>query len=145
MLEFVAGGWLGLAWVRPEWRRRIAVGLVVGMGLWLIVPSGRFGVMVTLIVAGVLFLEARGLVPRWRLPLLLGDASYSIYLWQLFPVLVVFRLGMRLYVAPLILALIAILVALAGGVLAYLLIERPLLRFFHRRRLRRGVTIPAGP
>jgi exopolysaccharide production protein ExoZ len=145
MLEFVAGGWLGMAWVRPQWRRRIAVGLIVAMGLWLIIPTGRFGVAVTLIVAAVLFLEGRGIIPRWRPLLLLGDASYSIYLWQLFPLLFVFRLGSRFHVAPPVLAVVTILVALAGGVIAYLLIERPLLRLFHRRRLRRGVTIPAGP
>jgi len=145
MLEFVAGGWLGMAWIRPDRRWRIVMGLVVALGLWLFVPSGRYGVAATLIVAAVLLLEARGLVPTWRPLLLLGDASYSIYLWQLFPMLLVFRLGERFHVAPGILAAVTILVALAGGIIAYLLLERPLLRLLHRHRTRRGVTIPAGP
>lgn len=145
MLEFVAGGWLGMAWVRPQWRRRIAIGLAVALGLWLVIPTGRFGVAATLLVAAVLVLEARGLIPEWRPLLLLGDASYSIYLWQLFPLLLVFRLGMHLHIQPAILAAVTILVALAGGIAAYLLLERPLLTLLRRRRTRRGITVPAGP
>jgi exopolysaccharide production protein ExoZ len=145
MLEFVAGGWLGMAWVRPERRRPILALLLPAMAIWLFVPAGRVGVLATLIVAAVLFLESRGSVPTWRPLRLLGDASYSIYLWQLFPLLVIFRLGAYFSVPLGILAVVSIIAALVGGILAYLLIEQPLRRMFHRRRTQGGITIPAGP
>ncbi|MFA6113722.1 MAG: acyltransferase [Sphingomonas sp.] len=145
MLEFVAGGWLGMAWVRPERRRLILALMLPAMAIWLFVPTGRIGVLATLIVAVVLFLESRGSVPTWRALRLLGDASYSIYLWQLFPLLVIFRLGAHFPVPLAILAIVTIIAALGGGILAYLLIEQPLRRIFHRRRTQGGITIPAGP
>ena len=145
MLEFLAGGWLGMAWVRPGQRRRILAFLLVAMAVWLFVPTGWIGVPVTLIVAAVLFLETRGSIPTWRPLLLLGDASYSIYLWQVFPLLLVFRLGAYFAIPLGVLAVATVVAALGGGVVAYFLIERPLLRLFHRRRTQRGITIPAGP
>ncbi|WEJ98446.1 MAG: acyltransferase [Candidatus Sphingomonas phytovorans] len=146
LLEFVAGGWVGMAWVRPERRRRIFLFLLPALCVWTALPVGRVGAMVTLILAAVLFFEARGAgIPKWRPLLLLGDASYSIYLWQIFPLQFVFVLGQRLNVPPAILAIIASLAAIGGGILAYLLLERPLLALFHRQRTRHGITIPAGP
>ena len=145
MLEFVAGGWLGMAWVRPERRRLILALLLPAMAIWLIVPTGRIGVPATLVVAAVLLLESRGSVPTWRPLRLLGDASYSIYLWQLFPLPVIFRLGAYFAIPLGVLAVATVVAALGGGVVAYFLIERPLLRLFHRRRTQRGITIPAGP
>jgi len=145
MLELLAGGWLAIAWLRPDQRWRIMAFMLLAIVVW---PGGAvewIGTPVTLIVAAVLFLEARGWVPTWRPLLLLGDASYSIYLWQVFPLLLTSRLGARFPVPPGILVAATVLVALGGGVMAYFLIERPLLRFFHRRRTQRGITVPAGP
>ncbi len=85
-------------------------------------------------LVGTLMLEARGKVPTWQPFLLLGDASYSIYLWQIFPLQFCF-VGARLLHLPVGLAAMAAFIgAIGGGIVAYLLIERPLLRLFHRRR-----------
>ncbi len=92
LLDFVAGAWLGVAWVRPEHRRLIVLLLLVALLLWiprLVWPGMRGGIEgagATLILMAVLFFEGRGAgIPEWRPLRLLGDASYSIYLWQIFP------------------------------------------------------------
>jgi exopolysaccharide production protein ExoZ len=146
LLEFVMGGWVGMAWARPQRRRLIVPSLLLAMLPWLFLSSGRTGALVTLILMAVLLCEARGAgIPKWRPLLLLGDASYSIYLWQVFALQFVFVLGRHFHISPTLLAITASLGAIGGGIIAYLLIERPLLAALHRRRTRHGITIPAGP
>ncbi len=155
LLEFVAGSWLGVLWVRPgAWPRGFgwialaaaaAILLVVG---WINTDQARvlrFGLPALLLVAGVLCLERgdRGL-PDWPLPRLLGDASYSIYLWHTLAIGVALKASARFGLdAPLTIAL-GIFIGVAGGVAGYRLIEQPILRFFHARRYRHGAPIPAG-
>jgi exopolysaccharide production protein ExoZ len=142
LLEFVVGGWVAMMWLRPALRRpRIALAAVVIFAL-LARPAM---VLVTAMLVGTLILEARGRVPTWRPFLLLGDASYSIYLWQIFPLQCCFVLARLLHLPMAPMAVVAFIGAIGGGIIAYLLIERPLLKFFHRRRARRGITIPSGP
>lgn len=147
ILEFAAGGWVGLAWIRPYQRYRILGFLLVAMLVWLFtLPVGMKGSIVTLMLMAVLFFETRdGGVPKWRPLLLLGDASYSIYLWQVFPLLACFTVGDHFGVPTVITALAAFATMIVGGIAAYFLLERPLLRILHRRRTRRGITVPAGP
>lgn len=152
MLEFVAGGWLGMAWVRPARRRLIAALLLVALLLWISKPvgsglsGGLAGAAVTLVVMTVLVFEQRGAgIPEWRPLRLLGDASYSIYLWQVFPLQFCFIIGARLGLPIGLVAAIAFVAAIGGGILAYLLLERPLLKALHRRQTRRGIIIPSGP
>jgi exopolysaccharide production protein ExoZ len=91
VLEFGCGVLLGWLWTRTAWLGRIAppvaVALVTGgMTTMLALPEtvqARFlywGLPAAAIMAGTLALEARAALPRWRLPLLLGAASYSLYL-----------------------------------------------------------------
>jgi exopolysaccharide production protein ExoZ len=68
-----------------------------------------------------------------------GDGSYSVYLWHV-PVLAVVGLVLeRVFPAPLPFHLLVVALAFAAavvsGVVLYELIERPLLRAFHTRRL----------
>lgn len=153
LLEFVAGGWLGVAWVRPN-RRVLIVALLLGaMLFWipgLIGPGlrpGLKGAGATLVVMVVLFFETRGRgIPRWRPLELLGDASYSIYLWQYFALEACFLVGARLHLPIAITAGAALVTAIGGGIVAYWLIERPLLDALRRRRdTGAGVIIPSDP
>lgn len=98
----------------PEWLRTLALGL-----------SGA------LAVAGFAALESSGSVraPRWLV--FLGDASYSIYLIHGIVMaiggLVFRRLGLA-SIVPAPLTLVAIVAAaVAAGVIAHLVVERPLL------------------
>ncbi|WP_347302204.1 acyltransferase [Croceibacterium sp. TMG7-5b_MA50] len=91
VLEFGCGVLLGWMWTRTGWLARIAppvaaLLVVAGLATMLILPEavgGRFlywGLPATAIMTGTLALEARERLPRWRLPLLLGTVSYSLYL-----------------------------------------------------------------
>ena len=93
-----------------------------------------FGLPATFIVAGALSIEAARVVPKVQPFLLLGDASYSIYLAHLFPIALErfawSRLGLP--TEGIIPASAFVSIALVGGALAgvasYLLLERPMLR-----------------
>jgi exopolysaccharide production protein ExoZ len=148
LLEFLAG--VALAALGP-WLMRSAVSLGLAALLvaaaWLVfvvlseAPPGRlvaFGMPAAVIVAGALMLEPIARLRTSRIALLLGDASYSIYLahpfaqrvWLLAVGLLVPDLG-----APVVAALYvssALLIGVLGGVASYLLLERPLLAAGHR-------------
>jgi len=155
LLEFLAGAWLGMAWQKGWrlWPLVLASIPLTAAAFYLLATSegwwhGRIMAIPPLLalLAGVLTLERRGAgIPDWRIPRLLGDASYSIYLWQFFALIaapiIVGKLGLPAGgLAPL-----AFVLGLVGGVAAYLLIEKPLLTLLGRRnRYRRGVPIPGG-
>jgi exopolysaccharide production protein ExoZ len=99
------------------------------------------GALATLVVAGMVRLEAGGRMPEWRWMVLAGDASYAIYLahpailsatWQ------VWRMA-GLPASPWMLGLSCVFAALAAGLFLHALVELPL-----RRRLRRLTQPQAG-
>jgi exopolysaccharide production protein ExoZ len=158
LLEFLAG--IVLAVLSPWLMRQMAaLGwlLIVGGVAWLVwvtaaaLPWERAlasGVPAAAIVAGALVLEPLARTAPSRLGLLLGDASYSIYLAHPF--------GQRLWLlvcqyAHLDLAgtaiavlyvFAAIVVGIATGVASHLLIERPLLAA--GRPLRSSARLASG-
>jgi len=86
VFEFVYGMLLAIAWQRGL-RLSPALGtvlLIIGSVLLLLhLPAPRaimFGVPALLVVAGSLYVR----VPNWRWAVLLGDASYALYLSHLF-------------------------------------------------------------
>lgn len=86
----------------------------------------------TLFVAAFLAVEKNGDLPSLPAAKFLGDASYSIYLFHLFPLGAFWALARRLFdVAPLYiylpLATICSVAALGFGIICYWVIERPLL------------------
>lgn len=92
-----------------------------------------------LIVGSVLKLEAVGRLPSFPTFKMLGDASYSIYLFHLFPLGAYWAVGKRIFDLEnwLIyggLAVIGIAVNLAFGLLCFWSIERPFLNWSRRRR-----------
>jgi exopolysaccharide production protein ExoZ len=149
VLEFLAGVWL--AWLLMRGRRIAHGGWLVmagAAGLVLFAPTAWpfsrplvWGSSALLLVAGVTALESRiaGRIPAWML--VLGNASYSIYLVQtfVFPAehLAFDRVvGNRVHTHPLAIAvlLIAVSVPLTSlvGVAVYRWFELPLTRSLRR-------------
>jgi exopolysaccharide production protein ExoZ len=130
ILEFLAGALLAYAWRRwglPKWA---ALPLILS-GSAVLLLAGRPAILgATLVVAGVLALPPRE--APWKLPQLLGDASYSIYLWHIFAVQLVPWKGPAGFV-------LSMAAGVTVGLCAYYAIERPI-----RRRLSRLVEARRG-
>jgi exopolysaccharide production protein ExoZ len=136
MLEFLAGVWLGVIWIETRRAPWWVCGLLFGAGVVLI-PAGLtlwadsprvvlFGAPALLIVAGAALSEKAGGHRKLPWLLLLGDASYSIYLWH-FPTNPIWdRLAQVVHAPP----GVAIIVMSVGGAMfgiaAYWLVEKPL-------------------
>ena len=102
-------------------------------------------------VFGVVVLERQGVVVRSRLWLLLGAASYAVYLVHLLSTVLVVKALSRLPKGPETVALCGVatlIVAASAGVAIHLWYERPLGRWLHARlpaRIKRGLGQSAGP
>ncbi|WCT71903.1 acyltransferase [Sphingomonas naphthae] len=154
MLEFVAGGWVAMAWKReaawPRWVGPIA--LATGLALLVIVGLADtdrmrallFGVPTLLLLVGVLGLERSRPLAARPLPLLFGDASYSIYLWHTLAISLVAKAGERIGLPPLGIFVMALVGGVLAGLAGYRLIEAPILRFVRDRRARPGIAVPAA-
>lgn len=137
ILEFAAGMVLGAFWLKgrvPSSGAGLALIACSLGGFALIgVLDLRFDERITaplsvLLVLGALSLEAHGRVPKMRLPNLLGDASYSIYLWHGFAISVVAKAGIVFGIDAWISMIAAAAAGAFLGVAGYLLLERPLSR-----------------
>lgn len=152
ILEFVAGMMLGQLWLSGR-----VPGAVIGGAMVVLSLSGFAAIAIfrlpfdewtcgplgAMLVLGTVSLEKGGLVRPMAVPRLLGDASYSIYLWHTFAISVVAKLCERLAVSPLTTLVIASIVGVAGGIVAYRLLEQPLLNL--RRRPSIPSATPPGP
>jgi exopolysaccharide production protein ExoZ len=148
LLEFLAG--VGLAAARERLEVR---------GLWLLIPVGFAGLLAhpagfagglvcgaaaVMIVAGAASLDLRGAAPDLPWLRLLGDASYSIYLFQVVAIGVTAAVVMRLPIGGearfgfLILGCTTASVGL--GLLTHVCLERPLLRRFSGQRRAGGAS-----
>jgi exopolysaccharide production protein ExoZ len=143
LLEFGAGLVLAVLWrskaLAPAW----LAGLSVGAGFccyaaeqvgWAPQSGVRvidWGLPALLIVAGALGLESAGKVPHFRFGLLLGDASYSLYLTHGF---VVSAIEWELSAAPVWLRAVLIAAGACGlAVASYIFFERPMTRLLRSR------------
>ena len=119
-------GLVALSWLHLAWPRGVLQGLAATLIVWASIPA------------------CDGL--RLRLLELLGNASYSIYLfhWASFPVLKPFveRLGSDEHGPVSVTVLVAahVVVAAAAGVAIHISIEKPLTRWLKRRVGRRRST-----
>jgi exopolysaccharide production protein ExoZ len=143
LLEFAAGVWLGKAWRAGRLPGR-AVGwamLALGVaGFATVALSGvdveraralLWGVPAFLLVAGAVSVERAGPIPSLPPLRALGDASYSLYLVHGLAISAAFRLLQKAGVTSLPLLLGASVIAgVAAGLLAYQLVERPLMKLF---------------
>ncbi|WP_170293944.1 acyltransferase family protein [Paracoccus limosus] len=132
-IEFVYGMLIGLLFLRGNWRLPLpwlfvllgfaAMAAHAYLPLQAVPRHIGYGIPAAMIVAGLIGLpQARG-----RLALLAGAASYSIYLVQVFAIPVAFRIVKKLPALPDgVAALLVVAASLLAGVLAYLLVEKPL-------------------
>lgn len=144
MIEFVFGMAIALVLQRyPVSPRLVAAALPVALAIWLYSLSfdvGRlsqmrfliWGLPAALVVASIAALDLRSTVPLNRTLLLLGNASYAIYLTHLFPLGAVRKvwpmMPAMVQQSDVLLLLSAALLALAVGVGFYLYVERPLVK-----------------
>ncbi len=161
ILEFALGMLIALA--LPYLRARAnsalkgaaAMFVVVGAAAAILLPYGfpgsnvaiACGVATAFILAGAVALERWGWVVRSPLWLLLGDASYSIYLTHPFVTQVVEKMAQRLNAHGL-LACVLLAFAVAGscivGVVVYRTVERPLWHLARRALVPRRIETRAA-
>ncbi|WP_426958519.1 acyltransferase family protein [Muricoccus radiodurans] len=158
VVEFWFGMALGLAW-RAGWLPGPGVGLAFLLGGFALLPGGWMlgeslprglvlGVPSALIVLGALALERTGRVPVLRAPLLVGDASYALYLVHTI-VLAALGAAWRWAPGPLPSSIPAFIVAgtvlcLAAAIALHLLVDKPLGRALASRLPRRPGLRPVG-
>lgn len=130
ILEFAFGALLSELWRRGTFDLGGWLAIVIG-GLLMISPQPSvlprfigYGIPAAMIVGGVLSLERQQRIRRYFWPALLGNASYSIYLWHMFFVAATYRLFGE---TPPAFAL-AMLGGVALGLVSYFIIEKPLAR-----------------
>jgi exopolysaccharide production protein ExoZ len=151
MLEFGAGVLLGAWWSRMPTlnglRRPLAV-FAIAIGCALIVLESTFwpdihraisfGIPAVLIVGCALLLERSGWVVNAGWVLLLGNASYSIYLTHSFIAWIVEEVAMkRHFHAPALIGvslLISLVAVTATGILTHWYVEKPMISFFKPRK-----------
>lgn len=149
ILEFAAGLALASVWQRGLSMSRTSALCLVGIGVLLLHLGSHSdlprivwaGIPALLIVTGVVHADSGKDLRPMRLPMLLGDASYSIYLSHVIvlPVLakawIAAGYGAAGAQGPVFLAL-ALVVSALVGVGFYGAAERPLMRAFAARRRR---------
>jgi exopolysaccharide production protein ExoZ len=145
LLDFLAGIVLGhvssflMRWPRTVGLLLMAGGVAMAGMSW---PTTLLGPAAVLIVAGAVVLEPLARRRINRVGLLLGDASYSIYLAHPFFQRAAGLLLRKISVLPdAAVVVVGVLAGLAGGVVSYLLIERNL---FAARTRRRTVAAPTA-
>lgn len=142
ILEFVAGMALGALWLKgfvPKARIGIFL-LALSFGGFATIALLRLpfdericGPLAIALVLGVLSLEAKSSVRHASIPAFLGNASYSIYLWHTFAISVVVKLGMGLHLPVSLVFAVSVLGGSVAGSLAYLFVEKPLIRMLQAR------------
>lgn len=138
-LEFLYGmfiGWLTFKGYRLK--EPLAWAMVVGgLLLFLLFPyteeirATTWGLCALLVVSGAASIERK--MPAFLV--LLGDASYSIYLSHIFTAPAASRVVERFIQNPYLCMATVLAVSVAVGVIAYFLVEKPLLAWAHSRRI----------
>jgi exopolysaccharide production protein ExoZ len=139
LLEFAAGTLLGAAWCRNTLPAPAAGWLALAAGLaslaaWQICRGTEpttwraaiWGIPAALTVLGAVTIERHRPIPALRPLLLLGDASFSIYLLNVFVAAATWRaLGAT---SPILYAPVALGLSAAAGIVFWRVAERPLTR-----------------
>jgi exopolysaccharide production protein ExoZ len=153
MLEFLAGIWLAALWPRISLSKAASftilifgvvlsfVALLFQHSLPLVVYSGTPAMIM---IVGALGLERHELPPIGWLKLV-GDSSYSIYLWHI-PVIVLGGRGLAfLHISsPAVSIVLLTLTSVAAGLVLYKLTERPLTEALFRRIKARPAAVRVG-
>ncbi|MEG3168628.1 acyltransferase [Sphingomonas sp. LB3N6] len=147
ILEFLGGLWLAQLWRGPVFGHArtgpaLAVATLILGALALALPAEwpkavRYGLPALASVATILAFErTRHGIPEFAPLRLMGDASYSIYLWHTLALSVTTKAtaGLNLGAAAIPLHFVA---GIGIGLIAYVLVEKPMMGYFHRRHDRR--------
>ncbi len=147
ILEFLFGAAIGVWFTRPKSRvpsNAAAVCLIaLGAGLCVLLPleldrTVRSGISCALILVGALALERNGAIGTWRLPRLVGDASYSLYLTHLYTVVALRIVWLKFHLpggglSPTLIFLgLSLTGAILVGIASYWALERPMIAWSHR-------------
>ncbi|PLK27554.1 acyltransferase [Novosphingobium sp. TH158] len=157
-LEFVAGIVVAVAWQRRVRLARLAAifALLGALGIGLL-AAGLLGVpgnpqrpllmgLFVPVLCLALWLEQTGRLPRWRWAMLLGDASYSIYLCQFFVLLAFAGLELRLGAPPMLRLPFVLAGGIALGLVVHFAFERPVHRaLLERLRIGRAGSTSLAP
>ena len=161
IVQFLGGAWLAVWWNRGR-ARSVATGVVligcallslvgarIAVGLDLIphlgIDRSPLVIPVMLLVAGALHLEPTGRSSLTRMLAALGNASYSIYIWQVSAILVAGVLASKTGMGPAATFTTIMASCIGGGLVSYHLLEKPLMSILRRPRSIRGIPVPAGP
>ena len=134
ILEFVAGMVIAELWLKgrvPAPATGFALIALSLSGFGYIQVAGLpfdalvCGPLAAALVTGVLALEAGRRIRFVPAAVLLGDASYSIYLWHTFAISVVAKVGASMGSAPVAVFAAAVAGGIIVGILGYRLLERP--------------------
>lgn len=163
LLEFLAGLWIGhlaLKGFRAPEKLTGILGLIAFPILFVlpVTEASRWrvagwGLLAVVIVQAVVTLERsyRQFVPHWLL--LVGDASYSLYLSHMMVFSLMVHLLMRAHVlrpgvtsvgSEILATVVLLVIALLAAIPLYMFVEAPILAFF-RRRTRTSVTLGGRP
>ena len=135
ILEFVAGMLIGWLWLAGQIPGRSTSLALIGMALAgfaaigiLKLPFDEWtcGPLACTLVYGTAALDKQGHIARFKLPALLGTASYSIYLWHTFAISVATKAGTALHLPSFLLFTASVCAGILAGLCAYFLVERPL-------------------
>lgn len=153
ILEFIAGGLIGVAWRRKWIQLPLGVALLFAVvGLWLLLSESLWSWGMSSKIAGSALIVLAALAPKlasWKSRILeaIGNASYSLYLTHLFTLGIIRVIWSKLFPGEPTLfdAGLFMCVAMAGSTLASLVVyeavEKPLSQAFSRSgralRLRR--------
>lgn len=152
LLEFLVGTIIGKFWLDGSMPGRglagaAVVSALVGFAVIELRGTGYtvslIGPLACLLVLGTVAYENAVAVPKLSLPAYVGDASYSIYLWHTFVISVVVKATGMLALPPAVTIPVASIGGVAGGLVAYELIERPLVRALRRQRTDRRQRVAA--
>ena len=159
MLEFVFGMALGELHARTDWVQRLgrrggAMAVLGGFALLVAGPELAlglprfllFGVPALAVVAGALALDGLGALRENRLLLLLGNASYSLYLTHPFVLSALSQIWRKAHLDALpgglaAFAVLAVLLCCLLAAISFRLVELPLIAFFRGRRRVRGLSL----
>lgn len=150
LLEFIFGVLIAKLFVGRRLSRNNFIPTISCVLLLLVMDPTNRVIVAGIPAAALVFFAARYSYPRFapflfeNMLIKLGDASYSIYLVQVFAISAANKLAVRLVpTLPLdVLITISAVTAVLAGYLVYILIERPALRFFRTiARTERDVSV----
>lgn len=150
IFEFVLGLWVGVAW-RKQWNFIIVFVIGVLATFVLARISGQFfsdwpfwpqrmaliGPLFAVFIVMLSFDREGSGLGEWKSLRLIGDASFSIYLFHFIPIIFLDRIGQAMHVNEHLYFLVVVLGGTYGGIAVYYSIEQPIARFVKRRRAAR--------